>query len=354
MVAQSTLAGKQRIQFLLNAQTYPWLGGLIQPVVLRDVMGKLDHVDGFWPRFFYAPLQNSRMPVIDFDDDEDTGLETTLTTAYRGLYQLPAQVYRLSPETQQLWLGWHDYTENCRFQHDSPATKTLFRKARARAARIALVAHCLNSAINGTPPGVVISADTLHGAIEYTQWGLNKILSIYADFGVTDNQELVRVARFVQHFREAGWVNARRVIHWWYPKSEINAERARAFMEQVVTAGYATSNGQTGKNFKISVIDIGNNGNKPQESPLGNDLSHALIGKKPGNRVGNTVTNLPPVADPTQENLLPVTYVLPNLLPNVEALEAPNDRASNDLLPLLPTPLDKKLKTGEVVDADDF
>jgi hypothetical protein len=316
----------------------PVVGG-IQPVVLRDVMGKLDHVDGFWPRFFYAPLQNSRMPVIDFSDDADTGIEDTLTAAYQGLYKLPGQVYRLSPGAQQLWREWHEHTEDSRFQHDRPATKTLFRKARARAARIALVVHCLNAAIEGVPPSSVISAETLNGAIEYTRWGLNQILSIYADFGVTDSPEVVRAANFVRHFKEVGWVNARRVCRWWYPKSEITADKARDFMTQIVSSGLAISNGQQGKNFQICIRDGGDNGDKFAEASGDKPLAPKTLGDKFGE-----------VAD--QPSLLGeichrVTDVSPSLSPSLTQPESPGVKLSGNLSPLSPPSIQKILNPLE-------
>jgi hypothetical protein len=246
--------------------------GGIQPIVLRDVMGKLEHVDGFWPRFFYARMQNSRMPVIDFSDDADTGLNDTLTAAYRGLYRLPAMGYRLSLEARRLWETWHGETENCRFQHDHPATKTLFRKARARAARIALVAHCLNAAINGAPPGEMISAETLRGAIEYTQWGLNQILSLYADYGVTDSPEMVRVAKFVQDFKDAGWLPWLRVRAWWSTTEKPNQKTCLAFMTNLVNLGQAISNGQDGGKMQIRIKEFSHKSQTPPQSLTDKDL----------------------------------------------------------------------------------
>jgi hypothetical protein len=288
----------------------PVVGG-IQPIVLRDVMGKLEHVDGFWPRFFYARMQNSRMPVIDFSDDADTGLNDTLTAAYRGLYRLPAMGYRLSLEARRLWETWHGETENCRFQHDHPATKTLFRKARARAARIALVAHCLNAAINGAPPGEMISAETLRGAIEYTQWGLNQILSLYADYGVTDSPEMVRVAKFVQDFKDAGWLPWLRVRAWWSTTEKPNQKTCLAFMTNLVNLGQAISNGQDGGKMQIRIKEFSHKSQTPPQSLTDKDLglvTNLVTVTK------NLVTDLQE-PDSVTKNLVTVTKTVTNQNP---------------------------------------
>jgi DNA polymerase, archaea type len=233
----------------------PVLGG-IQPVVLNDVMGKLEHVDGFWTRFFYAKMQNSRMPCIDWSDDRDTGLEQTLMDAYQRLDAYQPIEYSLDPNSRQIWQEWHEFTEDERFNHDHPAKRALFRKARARAARIALIAHCFNAAVNGEEqPSPYISAETLQGAINFTKWGLSQILSIYSDFGVTDAPDMIRLAKFVERFKESGWVGWKRVRSWWSASTKPVQKTCLDFMTTVIEQGYARGNGELGGKLQIIVIE---------------------------------------------------------------------------------------------------
>ncbi|MGB8699956.1 MAG: DUF3987 domain-containing protein, partial [Thermosynechococcaceae cyanobacterium] len=257
----------------------PVMGG-IQHVVLYDVMGKIEHVDGFWTRFFYSKMRNSRMPCIDWRDDYDTGLEQTLSSTYRMLNTYPAIEYSLAPNSRKIWQEWHEFTEDERFKHDHPAKRALFRKARARAARIALVAHCFNAAVSGeATPSALISAETLQGAVDYTKWGLHQILSIYSDFGVTDSPQMTRLAKFVERFKESGWVKTSAVTRWWSPKPKPTAEQTRNFMEQVVASGYAIDNGQPGKDYQIKILHHidGANGTKPPEPLTNKDSTESCV-----------------------------------------------------------------------------
>jgi hypothetical protein len=266
----------------------PVVGG-IQPVILRDAMGKLEHVDGFWPRFFYAKMRNSRMPCIEWGDEQPTNLNQTLSKAYKLLNRYQPISCELEPEARAVWAEWHDFTEDSRFDHEHPAKRTLFRKARARAARIALVIHCLKAAVSEeVEPSPLIKAETLHGAIKYTKWGLQQILSIYSDFGVTDSPEATRIAKFVEKFAEHGWLKTDRVTSWWTTKPKPNAEGTRRFMEQVVNLGYAVSNGREGRNYQIKVIRHGGNGGNGGEllsSLVSKDSSDPQYGGKSGGKL---------------------------------------------------------------------
>lgn len=172
----------------LSKTNLPILGG-IQPCVLRTLMGDLDYVDGFWTRFLYIALRQSVMPPIDWDRDRDTGIGETLSHVYERINELPAIVYGFAPDCRPVWDIWHSWTEQEQFNEFYPALRAIYRKARARAARIALIIHCLNATVENRIPEEQISSATLKAAIAFTKYGIDQIRSIYADFGLVDNPE---------------------------------------------------------------------------------------------------------------------------------------------------------------------
>jgi DNA polymerase elongation subunit (family B) len=251
-------------EFIYLSKTNLSILGGIQPCVLREVMGDLNYVDGFWTRFFYVSLRHSIMPAIDWDNDRDTGLNEILKKAYQALDELSAKTYQLSDECRPIWNEWHEWTERERFNENHLALRAVYRKARAKAARIASIIHCLNAVVDNSIPAQKISTATLKAAIAFTRYGIDQIRSIYADFGVVDTLQAVRIARFVERFWGCGWVSARQVIHWYPTKEKPNAEQARKFMKTVVSLEYARDNGQQDKHYRIQIIDSGNNSSNKQ------------------------------------------------------------------------------------------
>lgn len=230
--------------------------GGIQPCVLKDIMGELEHVDGYWPRFFYVRMQNTKMPSIDWDADEDTGIYQTLSEAYQRLNSFDACQYEFDVSARAIWEQWHDFTEDTRLHEGHPAKKSLFRKARARAARIAMVVHCLNAAVDGeSQPSKYIKPETVKAAIEFTKWGLNQIITIYDDFGLSDSPETTKMARFIERFKDSGFVDWKRVRNWWSAKDKPNQEEVLAFMNDLIKKEIVVSNGKSKGKLQISVRD---------------------------------------------------------------------------------------------------
>jgi DNA polymerase elongation subunit (family B) len=284
---------KTQESIYLAKTNLPILGGIL-PCVLKKVMGDLDYVDGFWTRFLYIRLRNSVMPLIDWDRDRDTGLDEILLKLYQALDELPATVYTLALECRPVWDDWHNWTEQERVNEVYPALKAIYRKARARAARVALLIHCLNAIMADSIPAKQISSATLKAAIAFTRYGIDQIRSIYADFGLVDNPQAARIARFVEHFRNFGWVSAREVTHWYPTKEKPNAEQARRFMKTVVSLRYAKDNGQQDKHYRIQIIDSGSNSsNKKSQNYSDKELEMLLAGSNKLHNDSNQSEKMP-------------------------------------------------------------
>jgi DNA polymerase, archaea type len=256
--------------------------GSIQPSVLKDQMGDFSKVDGFWPRFIYVCMMASKMPLIDWKSDGETGLYDLLLKTYKQIIEFPAAEYTLSIRCQAIWDEWHVLTEDRRFDECHPSLNAIYRKARARAARVALVLHCLYAALENQEPDKEIQPDTLQTAIAIAKFGIDQILSIYGDFGLGSNPELRRIAKFIQKFKDSGFIKTTDVVRWWSPKPKPDANKAREFMALLVNLGYAINNGASGKDYKIQVKNRGANGAKPSELLIKSDSTEKVYGAKSG------------------------------------------------------------------------
>lgn len=175
-----------------------------------------------------------------------------LYSAYRHLQSFCPTTYRLNREGKTMWANWHCWCEHQKIHESHPALRAIYPKAKERAARIALVLHCLDAAISGNPPAEFISPTILDAAINLTRWGIEQAHLLYADMGAANHEDSAKISKFILHFagRE---ITARNVSRWYPAKQQIKAGPAREFMKLVETLGFATSNGKTGSKYRIKV-----------------------------------------------------------------------------------------------------
>ena len=72
--------------------------------------------------------------------------------------------------------------------------------------------------------------------------------------GITEHQDSAKITRFVERFRYAEWITPRMVRTWTAARDKPSSEKCREFMQQIVGMGYATNNGETGREFKIKIL----------------------------------------------------------------------------------------------------
>jgi len=226
--------------------------GTIQPDVLKQQMGDLYSVDGLWQRFLWVNLPVTRLPAPN--NGVTCNISELLLGIYRRLEGLPATSYSISSEARKLWSSWHDWCETQKLAEAHPSIRTLYPKARERAARIALVFHIVEAIAKYQMPSHEISANTLNAAIQFVQWTIKQTRLLYADLGITEHQDSAKITRFVERFRHMEWVTAKQVRSWIPAKQKPTCDQCREFMQQIVTMGYATNNGQTGREYKIKIL----------------------------------------------------------------------------------------------------
>jgi hypothetical protein len=226
--------------------------GTIQPDVLKQQMGDLYTVDGLWQRFLWVNLPVTRLPAPR--DGVTCNISELLLNIYRNLENLPAIAYPISSDARKLWKDWHDWCETQKLAEGHPSIRTLFPKARERAARTALVFHLVDAIAKNQMPSHEISASSLNAAIQFTQWTIKQTRLLYADLGITEHQDSAKITRFVERFKHSEWITAKQVRSWIPARQKPSCDECRQFMQRVVLMGYAINNGQTGRKYNIKIL----------------------------------------------------------------------------------------------------
>ena len=272
------------------------LGG-IQPAIIQKIMNEdASQEDGLWSRFAWVRVPLSVSQGIQ-------GGRSDLSPLLKGLYQdlskLPAVTYRLESEAVFLWNKWHLELEQLILKESSPILRSTYPKSRERAGRLALVIYLIDAVITGIKPADAIPAATLEKAIEFTRWLMGQTRLMYAEFGIVDNPEAAKILKFVNRFRDCGWITAKQVTHWHSSKDKPTAEKAREFMKRVVELGYGRDNGKQGSGYQIEVTSkSGNFGNYTLQKFSEKNFEAVTT---PGNSV------IPPVT-PQPQSLEPVLF----------------------------------------------
>ncbi|MBW4554083.1 MAG: DUF3987 domain-containing protein [Aphanocapsa sp. GSE-SYN-MK-11-07L] len=250
------------------------LGG-IQPNIIRKIwQDDPTAEDGLWSRFAWVRLPFSIAPGIQEGPTYD--LSGRLKELYQTLAEMPATTYRLSTEAIRVWNKWHHEIENLILQEPSPILRATYPKTRERAARIALVTHLIHAAMAGVDLEPIISAETLRSAIQFTRWLQGQTRLLYAELGVADNPETVKILKFVNRFRGCGWVTTRQIRNWSPGNAKFTFEQCRQFARRVVDLGYAIKNDKSGTDYQVKILpksghSVTNSPNAPNSSSFGSD-----------------------------------------------------------------------------------
>jgi hypothetical protein len=185
------------------AQTSISVTGTIQPDALRSQMAGGDR-DGFWSRFMWVRLPLRRLPAPGNAPKID--ITSWLHSTYQRLEAMPAQQFRFTPDGQRMWDRWHEWIEDRRLETETPVERVLYPKYRDRAARVALIAHCLEYASQDKPVPAEIPTSTLEAAIKFAQYCLNQTRLLYADIGMSDalTGDLLRAWEWAQQQQTKG------------------------------------------------------------------------------------------------------------------------------------------------------
>jgi hypothetical protein len=212
--------------------------GGIQPSILQKAWQEDKNLgDGLWPRFAWV-----RVPLVPDPDTQDGPTHNPsrlLEAVYRRLQSLPPMRHVLDGEGRRIWNEWKRELNGPILSEPNERIRATLPKTKERAARIALILHCLDAACAGTTPTQVIPASTLARAIEFTRWLQNQAKLIYGELGESSSPEASLVLRFVGRFKGCGPIALKQCRNWWSGRRKPPMSEIRKFLDGVVQMGYA-------------------------------------------------------------------------------------------------------------------
>ncbi|WP_460192727.1 DUF3987 domain-containing protein [Thermosynechococcus sp. FA-CM-4201] len=247
-----------REDLFLKNSSFSIIGG-IQPSVLKRTLGDFDEIDGLFARFSFLKIPNRKLPPISSELINFSAIENL----YKSLSERTAATIPVTKEALEAWNNWQDFCEEKRLKEPCEGIAAIYPKAKDRVARIALVL----AAIHGVS---VIDENLMERAIQFGYWLLRENLKVYQELGIAENAEASQIARFIDRFKDSGWVTPREVSRW-NARQFKTAKEARSFLEKIVALGFAVSRP---KPFSIKIQlpkpdggDGDGGGDSPEPSP---------------------------------------------------------------------------------------
>ena len=247
--------------------------GTTQPHVLLQLMrGVTEADDGLWARFFWAVLPPSEMPPPGGGARLD--ISPMLEQLYRKLEEQTPHTFTLTKEAAAEWRKWHLYTERARMSEQHPTLRAIYPKARERAARVALVVHFIEWAMQNKTPTDQISGATMAAAVRFVKWTIGQALLIYADAGVADNSDSSKIAKLLK--AKSGQTLTSVEVSKFFG-SRIKAVEAKRLMQKIHNLGF----GEVSKKGKSVRIKLQNHNKESEASEADSTQTHASTENNP-------------------------------------------------------------------------
>ena len=126
---------------------------------------KKSYSDDIWACFAWV-----RVPLAPIPDTRDRPFYSPrglLEVIYCRLHAFPPAQYVLSRVGQHLWREWAEKIDDLILNEPNERIRIALSRTKERAARVALVLHCLDAAYVDIQPGMIVRADTLCRAIGF-------------------------------------------------------------------------------------------------------------------------------------------------------------------------------------------
>lgn len=205
------------------------LSGAIQTSVLEKQMGDSEDSDGMWGRILW-----SAPPYIRSDRrSSPVDVSELLEEVYQKLDSMPeGRLFRLSPDAQKLFYEFESWVEDKR-EYGSMALKNALAKMVGYAARIALLLHCLDIALDETPDKEIIPVETMQRSLFLCQYYIQQVKLLHSR---TVQAELPpQLLKILELAQATGSVSLREVQR---KRLAANAGEARDFLMQIERLGF--------------------------------------------------------------------------------------------------------------------
>jgi hypothetical protein len=141
------------------------IGGIKPSDIRYRWLAKKNYSDDIWACFAWVRVRLAPRPdTRDRFFHHPRGL---LEVIYRRLQTFPPAQYVLSRVGQQYWREWAEKIDGLILNEPNERIRIALSRTKERAARVALVLHCLDAAYVDIQPGMIVPADTLCRAIGF-------------------------------------------------------------------------------------------------------------------------------------------------------------------------------------------
>lgn len=151
------------------------LGG-VQPDTLSKIMSSADPT-GEFARYNIATLVK-KPNYWNGDSEVSLDINPLLIGIYKGIDQLPAIKFNLSPEAYKLFENYHNNAETKANEETKPAIVYQYSKADAKMLRWALLYHILEAVANGQVPNQTVGKKPMQIAAYRMRYQINQLLEL--------------------------------------------------------------------------------------------------------------------------------------------------------------------------------
>jgi hypothetical protein len=230
-------------RLVVEQSAYSITGGL-QPSVLRQMMGDFTDANGQWARFLWAvmPVQPAPYP----DDAIPFDVSGLLKGIYRRISKLTAQIYKLSPEAQQLYRNWYNELDQLKMSESRQGLRAVYSKMKGDTGVLALLLHCFNGCVKeGSTPELEVDAQTMAAAIKLAKYHIGQVKLIHSE-GDAANGELAAIhTKIIQLSERKGWLKAADVRDIdRQTKKKFSADDIRRHFLELEASGFGQTKGE--------------------------------------------------------------------------------------------------------------
>jgi len=213
------------------------IGGIDLTLIQHGWQASESYSDDIWACFAWVRIRPATEPdTRDRSFYDPYGL---LEDIYRQLQTFPPAQYVLSRVGQQYWREWVEKIDGLILNEPNERIRIALSRAKERAARVALVLHCLDAAYVDIQPGMIVPADTLCRAIGFVYRLQEHTKVLHDEMWELDYVDPSIVFRFIERFRGCGPIDPKRCRNWWPARRKPPMNMIRDFLCDVVRIGHA-------------------------------------------------------------------------------------------------------------------
>jgi len=213
------------------------IGGIRPPYLQHWWQERRDYSDDIWACFAWMRICLSPNP--DIRDKPFYNPRWQMDGLYQRLQTFPPARYVLSRVGQQVWREWVEKIDDLICNETNERIRMALSRTKERAARVALVLHCLDAAYVHLQPGTIVPADTLLRAIRFVYRLQGWARLIHDEVWGNDLYKSHLAYRFVEQFKTYGPVDLDECRNWWPSQQKPSTDKLREFLDGIVQSGCA-------------------------------------------------------------------------------------------------------------------